>query len=107
MIISSVLSVIVAYLGRKITKENERRDEIEKAIADEELALKNGIRSILRDRILHVCSACENRNSITIEELENITDLYQSYTHLGGNGAITKIYNDTIKLPLKKENKEE
>lgn len=100
MIISSVLSIVVAYLGRKITKEQDSRDKAEEQIAKEESALKTGIRAILRDRLLYVCLQCERRGAITIEELENLADIFRSYEDLGGNGAAKKIYQDTIELPL-------
>jgi len=100
MIISSILSIIVAYLGRKITQEQERRDKAEEQITKEELALKTGIRAILRDRLLYICLICERRGAITVEELENLSDIFRSYEDLGGNGAAKKIYQDTVELPL-------
>ncbi len=102
MIVSSVLSVVVAYLGKKIAKEQERRDAAEDKITKEELALKNGIRAILRDRLLYVCSQCEVKGSITVEQLENVSELFESYSALGGNGAAKKIFEDTLKLPIDK-----
>lgn len=101
MVVSSVLSVVVAYLGKKIAKEQDRRDAAENRIAKEEQALKNGIRAILRDRLLYVCTQCERHGYLTLEDTENIAELFESYYALGGNGAVKKIYEDTIKLPIK------
>ena len=101
IILSSVLSVVVAYLGRKIAKEQERRDAMETKINREEQALKDGIKAILRDRLFNICEQCEDRGSLRIEDVENIDEIFKSYEALGGNGAAKKVYTDTIKLPIK------
>jgi hypothetical protein len=102
MIISAVLSIVVAYLGRRITKEQERRDVAEEKIAKEEHAIKSGIRAILRDRLLYICAQCEKRGSVTVEQLQNVSELFESYSSLGGNGAAKKIFEDVLRLPLDK-----
>jgi hypothetical protein len=45
----------------------------------------------------------EKEGFLPIWALENLTDMYNTYKALGGNGAITGLYNKTIQLPQRKE----
>jgi len=100
MILSSCLSLVVAYLGTKIKKLQERKEEEAKQTAKEEEAFKTGIRSMLRDRLIYICYKCKEKNCITVDELENLADIFKSYDDLEGNVAVTKLYKETIALPL-------
>ena len=55
-------------------------------------ARDDAIRSLLRTEIYN---------------LENLMEMFKSYKALGGNGAITKIYEQTIRLPHSAEKKNE
>nr|DAN24246.1 MAG TPA: hypothetical protein [Caudoviricetes sp.] len=63
-------------------------------------ALKDGVRSIIRDRIIQSCNYFQTLHCITTQQMENITKLYESYHNLSGNGVITSIYKSTMKLPI-------
>ena len=107
MILSSVLSIMVAYLSKKIVKLQDRRDAAEKKMTEEDNALKRGIKAILRDRLIYICTQCEKKGCIAMEDLENISEIYKSYSSLGGNGVAKKIYEDTLKLHLNKVKNDE
>lgn len=103
-LISGLLSVAVGYLGRKLKEESKKRQQEEAKIVREEQALREGIRAILKYRLLNLCQQCHKKGYISsIEELENINDIYQAYVELNGNGTASKVYNDVIKLPIKSE----
>lgn len=103
-IISGLLSLAVGYLGRKLKEESKKRQQEEAKIVREEQALREGIRAILKYRLLHLCQQCHRRGYISsIEELENIEDIYRAYVELNGNGTAAKVYSDVIKLPIKSE----
>ena len=102
--LSGVLSIAVGYLARKLKKESEKREIEEAKIIREEHALREGIRAILKYRLLNLCQQCHKKGYISnIEELENINDIYQAYIELNGNGTASKVYSDVIKLPIKSE----
>lgn len=102
--LSGVLSIAVGYLGRKLKEESKKRQQEEAKIIREEHALREGICAILKYRLLNLCQQCHKKGYISsIEELENIEDIYQAYIELNGNGTAKKVYEDVIKLPIKSE----
>ena len=57
--------------------------------------------SQLRIQILELSRQCLAKEYVTYEELDALNKAYQDYHALGGNGTITKIYEDVSDLPLK------
>lgn len=80
----------VAY--RLYTKYQKQMEERNKQTA----ARDEAIRSLLRTEIISIYHKAEEKGYMPIYNLENITDMYQSYKALGGNGAITEIYHKSL-----------
>ena len=101
MLLQAVVTIIVGYVGIKL-KKREAEKEKER---EESEAIKNGIRAVLRDRILQAYNHFSRIGKIQIEELENISNMYIAYHNLGGNGVVTSVYNKVLQIPheLKKE----
>lgn len=59
-------------------------------------AVTHGIKSLLRYRIVRECSRVVNRAWITSIEIEDLTDLYEAYHAVGGNGSVTKFYTEAL-----------
>ena len=95
LVLQGLMTIIVGYVGLKIKK---REEEKEKEIEESE-AIKNGIRAVLRDRILQAYNHFSAKGKIHIEELENISNMYIAYHNLGGNGVVTSIYNKVLEIP--------
>lgn len=74
-----------------------------KAYRAREISRNQAIRSLLRTEIINICHSAEKEGFLPIWALENLTDMYNTYKALGGNGAITGLYNKTIQLPQRKE----
>ena len=79
-------------LARRQQREAERDLKIEQ--------MQDGIRSVLRDRILQSCNYFITRGSITPLALENITMMHDSYKMLHGNGLCDKQFKTVNELPL-------
>lgn len=62
-----------------------------------------GVMRIHRYRLQENMRLAMSRGWTTQHELDEIAKLYESYIELGGNGAITVLYNKFINLPLKEE----
>lgn len=63
--------------------------------------LRRGELSILRSKIKGTCVKMKARGYVRIWEAEMVEDLYQTYKALGGNGSITKLYQEITKLETK------
>ena len=106
-IISGVVSLIVAILSFVITnliKENSKlkkeRDNTEKTIFS---SLQNGVKCLLRSQLMLHHDEYMQKGSMTANDYENWTHMYDAYKGLGGNGMITKMADDIEQLPIDKE----
>lgn len=54
--------------------------------------LINGMRCLLRDRMLRIYYHCKDQKKIRQYELENFVMLYEAYKALKGNSFIDEIY---------------
>ena len=85
--ITGALGALVTYLGmryKKVLKENS--------------ALKNGMQSLLRNNIIDAHDKYTKKRYCPIYAKESLTKTYEAYHSLGGNGVITKLYNDIMAL---------
>lgn len=83
-IVTSILGLAVAKLALEFKKQ---------------AAIRNGVRAILRDRILNAYNHYYEKGYAPFYAVENVTNMYQAYHRLGGNGAVTEIYHKFLKLP--------
>lgn len=63
--------------------------------------LKEAVKSLLRDRILHLCEKYIEDGFITHRKWESLYDLFEKYKALGGNGFIQDEINTVSELPRK------
>lgn len=87
-VITGVLGSLVTYLGmryKKVLKENN--------------ALKTGMQSLLRNNIIDAHDKYTKKKYCPIYAKESLTKTYEAYHALGGNGVVTKLYNDIMALP--------
>lgn len=61
---------------------------------------------IAHDRIVYLCGKAIERGSATTGEIDNISQIYEPYKELGGNGTGKAMYEKFMKLPLKGETDE-
>ena len=70
-------------------------------------SMKKGMMWIQHDRLLELCKMYLRAREITVDELENLTGLYESYKELGGNGTIKKLYEKVQNLTVVVDDDEE
>lgn len=58
-----------------------------------------GVRSLLRTNIISIYHKAEKDGTLPVYALENLDDMYHAYKALGGNGAITQLYNQIKSYP--------
>jgi hypothetical protein len=66
-------------------------------------AFKLGLQAILRNSIIEQYNKYFEKEYIPIYAMENVTAMYKEYHALGGNGTITKLYEELLELPHRKE----
>ncbi len=61
--------------------------------------MQQGILTLLRSSIINNYNDYIERGYIPVYAMENVEQLYQAYHALGGNGTITKLYEELKALP--------
>lgn len=88
VVVSSVFTGVCVYAG---------------TVRGRIFALRNGMLSLLRAEIIRSHDKYEERGYCPLYAKEALEKAYNAYHALGGNGAVTKQYKDTMKLPEKQK----
>ena len=67
------------------------------------LAIKEGLRALLRDRIIQAYNHYTDKGYYPIYARENVEDMYKQYHSLGGNGTVTDLVSKLKELPTESE----
>lgn len=91
-----VSGAIVGYVKRlvKSVQEDRKKDLIEHE------ALNLGLKSLLYSQIKKTAEDILAKGNISELELKELEADYQAYKGLGGNGFITKLYNQCMSLEV-------
>ncbi|WP_454389042.1 hypothetical protein [Streptococcus sp. Marseille-Q8145] len=65
--------------------------------------IQKGLQRLQRFRLQENLKKALRRGQTTQHELEELTRLFESYTELGGNGAIKLLYEKFSELPIEEE----
>lgn len=87
-LIIAAMTVVVKKLATRIKTEQE-----------ENQALRDGIRALLKVSIENECQRCQRERWCGPTKRATITDMYASYKALGGNSGTTSIVEQTLGLP--------
>ena len=83
--------------GYKKLMDKQKEAEVEQK------AIANGVKALLRDRIIQSCNHYSEKGYFPLYARENIEDLFKEYAALGGNGTVKDLVEETKKLPREKE----
>lgn len=70
------------------------KDKKQKTVARDE-----ALKCLLRNDIYGIYHKGEEKGYLPLYALENATDMYNSYSALGGNGAVTTVYKKILAMP--------
>lgn len=104
-----ILSTATKYLYKQLVKEFTTRNEQLDNVTARQGILTRGLLAILHDRLYTECERLIGRGSVTIDELNNLTHIYNGYHALGGNGTGTALYErcvSTLKIENRKDGKQ-
>jgi hypothetical protein len=86
--VNLIFSGIAGFATAKYKKLSKRED-----------ALRNGVQSLLRNQLIEDHDKYIKKGFCPINRKDAIRSGYEAYHELGGNGTITKLYNDIMELP--------
>ncbi len=94
-VVSSILGGALAFVSTKF-----------KGVIKREKAMEEGVQSLLRNQLIEYHDKYTERGYCPIYAKEAARRSYEAYHNLGGNGVITKLFNDIMALPESASEKE-
>lgn len=85
---SGLTAIILALLQRRWAK------------SDKQDAVVAGLKVLTVDRVRYLGRCYILDKQITLEDRENLEDMYRAYKALGGNGHLETIITEVRKLPI-------
>lgn len=98
----AALGLAVKSLNKRVKKERLAREELARKATAETEALKSGMRSLLRRNILADCKQAMRDGCCDEDSRDTISQMYNAYSALGGNGTVSDIWETVKHLPLEK-----
>ncbi len=95
VVITAIISCCVSFLGGALTFLVAKM----KGLFKREKALGDGVQALLRNQLIEYHDKYTERGYCPIYAKESAKKSYEAYHELGGNGLITKLYNDIMALP--------
>ena len=95
MIANGLLTLVVSWAGWKLNKYRRLEEKRER----KEIARDNLQLAVARAMIIRECNHYIAKGYAPLYALDSISDMYKAYHALGGNGAVTGIYNEFLTLP--------
>ena len=111
-IVQALLTALISVLscGGLWTYLDHRRSEKMTAKREEteiEKAERDVIVAIARNELIRTCLAIIASGTITVEEADALTELFEPYTKLGGNGNGKRLYEQAVSLPRRHGRKDD
>lgn len=86
----AVASAILGYLTGQLSKKAKANNSV-----------GDGVKELLRDKIMYYHDKYCEIGEISSIAYQNLEEMYKTYHELGGNGFITKEYEECKKLRIK------
>ncbi len=103
-VIAAIISCLVSFfLGGALAFLASKM----KGVFKREKALADGLQSLLRSQLIDYHDKYVQRGYCPVYVKEVVTHNYEAYHELGGNGVITGLYEEVMKLPVKPPEKKE
>jgi len=92
---SGCMSILQAYLNRKWQKQDRHDARVD--------ALVNAQMVTMIDRVRYLSKAYIKQGCITLEDKENLQEMYKAYKSLGGNGHLETAMAEVDKIKVASE----
>lgn len=101
------LGTVGILVGRKVLNKLKERKELTKLITKETNdrfnILEQAMISLQHDRLYQLTEIYLSRGYVTLDELDNLDYIFNSYRAMGGNGSGERRYLLVQKLPIVEE----
>lgn len=103
-ILQIVLTAFITVLGSSgiwtyLDHRRAAREAKETKMSTEDQAIRDIVKALARYELVRASLSHIERGSITVEEADALTELYEPYELLGGNGNGKRLYEQAQSLP--------
>lgn len=103
-ILQIVLPALIAVLGSSgvwtyLDHRRAAKEARQHRLSTEEQAVRDIVKALARYELVRASLSHIERGSITVEEADALTELYEPYELLGGNGNGKRLYDQAQSLP--------
>lgn len=64
---------------------------------------RKALLALLHDKLYTTAEEIIRNGTVTVDQLDNLNYLITPYFDMGGNGLCKRLYEEVLKLPIKKE----
>lgn len=89
---SGLTAIILAVLQRRWAKADKRDAKMDAVVA--------GLKVLTVDRVRYLGKCYISDRSISLEDKENLEEMYRAYKGLGGNGHLQTVMDEVDRLPV-------
>ena len=89
---SGLTAIILAVLQRRWAQADKRDAKMDAVVA--------GLKVLTVDRVRYLGKCYINDRSISLEDKENLEEMYRAYKGLGGNGHLQTVMDEVERLPV-------
>lgn len=89
---AGVMSIIQAWLQRKWSKKDKRDERIDSLVEAQKV--------MMIDRVKHVAKDYISDGEISLDDKNNLMEMYKAYKGLGGNGHLDLTMREVEKLTV-------
>lgn len=86
---------------KDIEEKNQRIEQELQSINQQVQKITHSDLILMKDRILQTCRYFLSKGYMTLSARENVTEMYQCYHNMGGNGTGKLVYEQAMTLPIK------
>ena len=95
--IGAIVSAVVVYPLKLASKHVAEKAETDRATDD---AMRVGMRALLWRELQTIHDTGNTAGGLTISQRRHLENVYGAYHALGGNGTGTRLFTDTMNLPV-------
>lgn len=89
---SGLASIIVALLNHYWARKDKKDDRLD--------AVVSGLKVLTVDRVRYLGRGYISDHEISLEDKENLEEMYRAYKALGGNGHLKTVMDEVERLPV-------
>lgn len=97
----TVITGVVGYIIAQLKAQRKQAAEQQAQFELQQQSMLNGVKAILKDRLISATHKAKKQGFVYFFELENINSMFDEYRSLGGNGSVLHLMKEISQLPTK------